>query len=481
MNRCAPHPLLSAIGGRTVALLGLGVSHLPLAELLVSLGVSLKIYDKKPPAELGERALFLEERGVPFVFGDGCFESVSEELILRSPGLRPDLPALTRAVERGATLTSETELLLSLCPATTFGITGSDGKTTSTTLTGLFLRDAFGHSFVGGNIGTPLLPLLDEMTEASHVVLELSSFQLMTAKHAPQYVAVTNLSPNHLDWHKGMDEYAAAKRNIVQESTRRLVTNADCEQTAAFAREELRRGRREVVLFSSHRQDFSQFSEFSALGHLTALYERDGVLFADDGSGERAMLSCHTVRVPGRHNLENYMTAIGLTLGLVPTETYTRVAEAFTGVEHRLEWVRSLDGVDYYNSSIDSSPTRTAAALSALNGRSITVICGGYDKKIPFAPLAEALCRHAHAVVLTGATASKIQAALDVCPAFASSDLRVQTADTLEQAVRTARALAEVGGCVLLSPACASFDAFRNFAERGNAFKRIVLSLDTEN
>lgn len=475
------HPLSDYVGHRTCALLGLGVSHLPLCELLCELNVPVKVYDKKSPEELGERALALASRGVPFVWGEDCFSHVEENLIFRSPGLRPDLPSLADAVARGAELTSETELLLALSRATAFGITGSDGKTTSTTLTGLFLQESGRTTHVGGNIGTPLLPIIDTITDRDAVVLELSSFQLMSMTHAPRHAAITNLSPNHLDWHRGMEEYEQAKEHILGRETTRLVTNADSAPTAALARQELKKGNREVFLFSSHRQCFADFAEFSDIAPITALYERNGMLWVSDGTRENALLACADIRLPGRHNLENYMTAIGLTLGEVSTEVYRRVAREFCGVEHRLEYVRTLDGVDYYNSSIDSSPSRTAAALSALSGRDMTVICGGYDKKIPFEPLADALCKHARAVVLTGATAPKIHRALMDCPAFSPSHLTVITEPNFTTAVHKARALANRGGCVLLSPACASFDAFRNFAERGNAFKQIVLALDTEN
>ena len=204
-----------------------------------------------------------------------------------------------------------------------------------------------------------------------------------------------------------------------------------------------------------------------------------------NGEQELPLLATEHIRVPGRHNVENFMTAIGLTLGAVDVSVYEDVARDFGGVEHRLEWVRALDGVDYYNSSIDSSPTRTAAALSALAGRDIVVICGGYDKKIGFAPLAESLCRTARAVVLTGATAELIRAAIEACPDYSPDRLTVASAPQFADAVAAARALARKGGCVLLSPACASFDAFCNFAERGNVFKALVRELvpakDTKN
>ncbi len=473
--------LIDTIGGRACTLLGLGVSHLPLCEWLCDAGVSVTVYDKKSVAELGERAEILAERGVRFVKDENGFSDIEGEVIFRSPGLRPDIDGLVAASARGAVVTSETELLLSLCRGTTFGITGSDGKTTSTTLTGLFFAEDGRRTRVGGNIGTPLLPVVDDIADDDCTVLELSSFQLMSMAHAPHNAAITNLSPNHLDWHRGMDEYAEAKRHIIGKETRRLVTNADSPVTAEIAREELFRGEREVVLFSSHRSSIEEFSEFSSIAPIFALFERGGVILCAEQNGERPILRVADILIPGRHNVENYMTAIGLTLGYVKPEIYTHVAKTFRGVEHRLEHLRTLDGVDYYNSSIDSSPTRTAAALSALDGRDIVIICGGYDKKIPFAPLAEALCRHARAVVLTGATAEKIRAAIEECPDFSPERLAVLASSDFEDAIKVARSAAHEGGCVLLSPACASFDAFRNFAERGDTFRRIVLSLDTEN
>jgi len=469
--------LLSYINGRSCAILGLGVSNLPLARVLCEAGIALTVYDKKSVSELGEGAQALAEQGVRFVCGAEAFCEIGEALIFRSPGIRPDLPGIVRATARGSELCSEIELLLCLTAADTYGITGSDGKTTTTTLTGKFLevqkaREGAGRAFVGGNIGTPLLTVCDTMTEADCAVLELSSFQLMTATHTVRHAAITNLTPNHLDWHTDMDEYERAKRHLVGKETARLVTNAENAVTARIAREEIASGTREVILFSSTRTCYGDFSDFGE--GFGAIYEREGMICYSDGKCEQALLSTAHIRVPGRHNVENFMTAMGLTLGAVDPCVYEEVAKEFSGVEHRLEWVRNLDGVDYYNSSIDSSPTRTAAALSALDGRDIVVICGGYDKKIAFEPLAESLCRSVRAVVLTGATGEKIRACIEACPLYDAEKLQVVSEPIFADAVSAARALARDGGCVLLSPACASFDAFRNFAERGNTFKATV-------
>lgn len=482
--------LLQYIHGRSCEILGLGVSNLPLAKQLHEMGISLTVRDKKSPEELGEDALTLMNHGVRFFWGNDCFDTLSADVIFRSPGIRPDSAGLPTATKRGAELTSEMELFLQLTDATTFAVTGSDGKTTSTTLTGKFLqaealRRGNCHAYVGGNIGTPLLDRLPLITEKDFAIAELSSFQLMTVKKSPRYSAITNLSPNHLDWHRGMDEYRQAKENIVGANTVRFVTNAECSDTLAIAQETMRQRQQNgtslpaIYLFSSKRSSFGELFPNGATEHDRAVYEKDGWIVLSDGETEEPLLKRALIRVPGQHNLENFMTAIALTAGVVDPTVYSSVADEFTGVEHRLEWIRQLDGVDYYNSSIDSSPSRTAAALSALHGRDIVIICGGYDKKIPFEPLAESLCRSVRAVVLTGATGKTIGQVLQAHPDYKEGNPEAVYEADFTSAVLRARSLSRAGGCVLLSPACASFDAFKNFAERGNTFRKIVLSLES--
>lgn len=467
------------INGRSCEILGLGVSNLPLAEYLLDESVELTVRDGKSMEQLGARAESLKERGGKFILGDAAFEDVGGELIFRSPGIRPDRDFLVSAVSRGGELTSEMELFLTLTPATVFAVTGSDGKTTTTTLTGLFLnahaRKCGGRVYVGGNIGEPLLHSVDSMTESDRAALELSSFQLMRVKDAPHFAAITNLSPNHLNWHTGMDEYISAKLNIVGDRTRRFVTNADCELTANIAhRMSEQGGDREIFLFSSRAKSYAEVFTFSPRDNSRAFFEKDGYIVISDGIREERLLSVSDIRVPGRHNVENFMCAMALTYGQVDPAVYSEVASEFTGVSHRLELVRTLEGVDYFNSSIDSSPTRTAAALSALHGRDIVIICGGYDKNIPYEPLAEALCRSVRTVILTGATAKKIERALLECEAYSQGHPEYYHASDFEGAVKLAREKAKRGGCVLLSPASASFDAFPNFAVRGDTFRKIV-------
>jgi UDP-N-acetylmuramoylalanine--D-glutamate ligase len=466
--------LLDDVKNKRIAILGLGVSNLPLVRMLVSEGQceSITVYDKKSIEEMDEEAKALAALGVNFVCG---FDNVCGDMIFRSPGFRPDRAELQGAIGDGAILTSEMEKLLQYTPSVTFGVTGSDGKTTTTTLTGMFLSK-MSKTYVGGNLGVPLLDKCDEMTEADFVALELSSFQLMNMPYAPINAAITNITPNHMDWHIDEAEYAGAKYNIVGENTKRLVVNAECKQTLDFGMKVLSDSKKEVIFFSSKRSSYVDvIGEKCPNAKLICI--DNGNICLKDGEKSENIIPVNSIILPGMHNVENYMTAIALTYGYVDKSVYKNIAESFTGVDHRLQLIRTLNGVDYYNSSIDSSPTRTAAALSALAGRDIVVICGGYDKNLDYAPLAEALIKRARAVVLTGATAEKIKKALNDDPDFASSGLTVVMEESFEGAVAAASALGREGGCVLLSPASASFDRFKNFAERGKYFCELVLKL----
>ena len=466
----------TAVRGGECCLLGFGVSNVQLADILLRHGAAhVRVYDKKSPAQLGERAMALMERGVEFFSGEQYLAGLAGDVIFRSPGFRPDLPEIRAAVANGAILTSEMELFLATTKARVVGITGSDGKTTTTTLTKLLLEEAvrergYGKVYVGGNIGNSLLPYVQEMTADDFAVVELSSFQLMTVATPLPVSAVTNLSPNHLDWHTGMDEYVRAKRHIFEGAgAERLVTNRDC----ALTYDAVQGITVPLTLFSSKLHDYGSIMQ-GKQGR--AVFVRDGMIVCADGEAEQAMLAVNEILLPGMHNVENYMTAIGLTQDYISPEIARRVACSFGGVEHRMQLVREKDGVRYYNSSIDSTPTRTAAALSGIPARLAWVICGGYDKHIPFAPLAKVLRERARGVVLTGATADQIQKALDACTE-GDPNLPVYRENDFANAVRCAAKHAKEGEMVLLSPACASFDAFDNFAHRGRTFIEIVNQL----
>lgn len=445
------------VNGTKVSVIGLGISNTPLIGWLLDRGAIVTARDKKPFDLLPDTVKAYAERGVTFVCGEGYLDGITDEVIFKAPGLRYDLPPLVEAVKNGAYLTSEMELFFELCPSTILGVTGSDGKTTTTTLLYECLAAEYGKEkvFVGGNIGKPLLPELDKMDETCFAVVELSSFQLHTMTHSPDIAIITNLSPNHLDYHKGMEEYVEAKTNIYRHMKPGsvLVLNGKNEVTKTLG---------------------GDAPEGVAVLHFLEgnVVVKDGVILCDS----REVLSTEEILLPGSHNVENYCGVIAALNGLVSDETIRKVARSFGGVPHRIELVRTLHGVRYYNSSIDSSPTRTTAALNAFHEK-VIVICGGYDKKIPFEPLSEPLCRKAKVVVLTGATAGKIKEALLASPHYRDGAPTILEESDFKAAVLAAHRAAKAGDTVLLSPACASFDAFPNFEVRGNTFKQIVNEL----
>lgn len=463
----------------TCEVIGIGRSNYPLVDMLIENNANKIIVRDGNAASLDQKKrAHYAALGVNFSLGENyldglCGGDEKNTVIFRTPAIRPDKKEFSDAIGRGAVLSSEMELFLMLTPTVSFGITGSDGKTTTTTLIYKFLSVDH-NAFVGGNIGAPLLPKLDVMAKDDFSVLELSSFQLMNISVSPNVAVITNISPNHLNWHTDMAEYTEAKMRIFskEQGCRRLVINADCK--ALVSAVEDKTPDIEIFAFSSSKHSFSEVSASTALDVTAAIYINDnGVIVLDNGKTCVPVLPINIVKLPGKHNLENYMAAIGATYGYVDKDIIINTASEFGGVEHRLEFVREFEGVKYYNSSIDSSPTRTAAALSALKKKPI-IICGGSDKHIPFAPLAESLCKMAKAVVLTGEAGPKIKAALFDCNLLADSGLILIENSSFEGAVKAAKALAKNGDVVLLSPACASFDAFKNFEERGKAFKNIV-------
>ncbi len=467
-------------GNKKVAVIGIGISNLPLIRFLLDAGADITARDIKPIEELSPEVKELcEERGLSVVCGDGYLDGIDEEVIFRSPGLRPDVDKIAEAVSSGSVLTSEMELFFALTPAKIVAVTGSDGKTTTTTLTYLLTKELLSHTgsrgraFVGGNIGAPLLPHVYDMTDEDIAVVELSSFQLQNMSYAPSVAVITNITPNHLNWHIDMEEYTEAKKNIYKpEGCVRLVTNASNDITLGILKDTNKQGMKKIAFSSSVVK--CEYSD-------GMVYLSDGNIILREGIFETVLLDASKIKLPGKHNIENYMAAAAAVYGLgfdegAFVDVLREVAASFGGVEHRLEFVRTLEGVDYYNSSIDSSPTRTAAALRAFEDKSI-VICGGYDKHIPFEPLAEVLCEKAKFVVLCGATAQAISAAIEKYEGYPKSGLSYVVEADFEAAVSRARDAATDGDRVILSPACASFDMFKNFEERGKKFKETVNSL----
>ncbi len=443
--------------GKKVTVIGLGISNTPLIPWLLSRGAVVTARDKKEFDNLPEAVKAYREQGVNFVCGEGYLSNIDADVIFKAPGLRYDLPEISEAVEKGAVLTSEMEQFFEDCPCKIIGVTGSDGKTTSTTLIYKCLCEQYGESkvFVGGNIGKPLLPEVGKMDESCFAVVELSSFQLHTMKHSPDISLITNLSPNHLDYHKVMEEYVEAKKNIYLNAKPGsvLVLNGENGVTKNLGSD--------------------------APEGVEVRYFLNGYAKVEDGKitvNGRTVLNTDDILIPGKHNIENYCGIICALDGIVDDAVFEKVAKTFGGVEHRIELVRRLNGVSYYNSSIDSSPTRSAAALNSFKEK-VIVICGGYDKKIPFEPLADVLLKKAKTVVLTGATAQKIKDALISHKDYTVDAIRIIEKPDFRDAVMAAHNEAKDGDTVLLSPACASFDAFPNFEVRGNTFKEIIKKL----
>lgn len=450
---------LNGLKGKRVAVMGIGISNRPLIELLLTAGIDVTACDKRDRESFDGLIEQLEEKGAAFCLGEDYLDHLAGmDVIFRTPGMRPDLPQLLKAQEEGAEITSEMEVFLSVCPCRIIAVTGSDGKTTTTSIiAGLLAAEGY-RTYVGGNIGRPLLSQAGEMRPDDMVVLELSSFQLMTMKQSPDIAVITNLAPNHLDVHKGMEEYIAAKKNIFlhQSPDGKLVLNADNDITSSFVPE----ARSHVVMFSRQRNMHQ------------GIVIKDGMITCD----HRAVLPVDDILIPGVHNVENYMAAIAAVDGLVSDETIRSFAKSFGGVQHRIELVRELNGVRYYNDSIASSPSRTIAGLRSFKQK-VILIAGGYDKHIPYDDLGPEVVRAVKTLILAGATGPKIKEAVMKAEGYKTGEPVILDRDTLQAAVNTAYDMAEPGDVVILSPASASFDQFRNFEERGNAFKEFVAQL----
>lgn len=453
---------IASIKEKTVAVVGIGVSNTPLIELLAKNGVQVTACDRKTRPYLGAQAAKLEAMGVTLKLGDSYLEGLDQEIIFRTPGMRQDVPELLAAKERGSVITSEMEVFFEVCPCTLIAVTGSDGKTTTTTLIAEFLKAAGKTVHLGGNIGHPLLSEAGEMQPSDYAVLELSSFQLMTMTRSPHIAVITNIAPNHLDVHKGMGEYITAKENIF--------THQSAEDIAIFnmdnsiTDEQAGRAVGHVRLFSRQGEPED------------GVFLRDDVIFSRKNGVERRIMEDADILLPGLHNVENYMAAIAAVEDIVSDEVILDVARTFAGVEHRIELVRTLRGVRYYNDSIGTSPTRTIAGLRSFPEKLI-LIAGGYDKHIPFDVLGPEIVEHVKLLILCGATADKIRESVVNAPGYVEGTPEMVKIDDFKTAIETASQRAGEGDVVMLSPACAAFDQFKNFMERGKVFKEIVNGL----
>ena len=450
------------IKGKRIAMCGIGVSNTPLILNFLKKGAKVYACDRRNREMLGDIANELENAGAILRLGDNYLENLEVDMIFRTPGMNFHLPELDSARKKGIAVTSEMEVFFDLCPATIFAVTGSDGKTTTTTLIAKMLEAEGKHVFVGGNIGKPLLPEIENITKDDFVVVELSSFQLISMRKSPDIAVVTNIAPNHLDIHKDMDEYVEAKKNIIlhQNAFSRTVLNQDNEITNGF--KPFVRG-----------QSLS-FSMETPLKN-GAWLDQNGIIHMSYRGIDAPIMSRDEIAILGDHNVENYLTAITAVWGYVGVDSIKKVAREFKGVEHRIEFVKEVNGVKYYNDSIASSPTRTIAGLKAF-GQKVWLIAGGYDKHIPYEPMVPYVLDKVEKLLLCGATAEKIKNAVLNDKNYNGTPEIIEVED-IAAAVDFAHKNAESGDIVTLSPASASFDKFPNFVARGNYFKELVNKL----
>lgn len=449
---------------RKIDIIGFGVSNSELVFRLVQSGAQVTLHDGRTEEQFRQDQLErLKKARVELSLGPNYLEDLNGEIIFRTPGLPFNTAQLTKARERGKIVTSELEVFMHLCPCPVYGVTGSDGKTTTSSILAEMLRRSGKAVHLGGNIGKPLLPILDLVSENDLCVIELSSFQLLSMRCSPDVAVVTNISPNHLDVHKDMAEYVGAKRNIVrhQSAFSRAVLSADSTGAEAFMDEV----RGQLAFFSRQRPVQNG-----------AWMDGKGDLYHSTNGRAVFLMNRSEIKLPGLHNVENVLAAVGAAWGAVTPKQICDAVRTFGGVEHRIEFVRLKDGVRWYNDSIATSPTRTMAGLMSFEEKLI-LIAGGYDKKIPFEPLARPILHRVKLLILTGPTAGKIEQAVTEADGFNASGLQILHAKNLADAVELANQNAKFGDVVTLSPACASFDAFSNFEERGNYYKQLVNAL----
>ena len=446
---------------RKVAIIGLGVSNIPLLDYMNEKEARVTVFDDRTIDKIPIEALEkIRKYEINSYFGEDSLKNLKGfDIIFRSPSCMPSREELQEEVKRGAILTSEIEMVLQMSPSTIIGVTGSDGKTTTTTLIYEIIKAKGYKCFLGGNIGTPLFTRIGEMLPEDIVVLEMSSFQLMGMEISPQISVITNISPNHLNIHKDYEEYIEAKKNILknQDNNGVIVLNYDNEITREFENE----ANGKVRFFSSK----EKLSDGIILD--------DGIIKECKDKVRRHILDTKNIKLRGNHNYENACAAIAATAGLVDVDTQIDVISNFGGVEHRLELVKEIDGVKWYNDSIGTSPTRTMAGLHSFD-EDIILIAGGYDKHLDYKPLAKPILERVKTLILMGQTADKIFYAVKEEAEIQNKQIEIYVCDSLEDTVKMAHKVAKKGEIVLFSPASASFDLFKNFAERGKKFKELV-------
>ncbi len=451
------------IKGKRVCFLGIGTSNLPLIKMFAQKGAIVSACDRQTFENLGENGVKAKEYGVELILGDNYLKNLDADILFRSPGTPFYKPELEVLKKKGVVVTSEMEVFFDLCPCKIIAVTGSDGKTTTTSIIAELLKAAGKNVHLGGNIGTPLLPIIEDVSYNDYAVVELSSFQLISMRKSPDIAVITNLAPNHLDIHKDMKEYIDSKKNIFlhQNAFSKTILNLDNDITNSF--EDEVRGQK------------VKFSRKSPVNNGCYL---DGtkIIYADyDNLIE--IMDISDIKIPGMHNVENYMAAISAVWGIVDIDTIVKVAKEFGGVEHRAEFVREFNGVKYYNDSIASSPTRTASGTLSLYDNKIILIAGGYDKHIPYDELGPIICNKVKLLILMGDTADAIEKSVINANNYCDNNPVIIRVSNMDEAVLQAKNYAQEGDIVSLSPASASFGLYKNFMERGCHFKDIVNNL----
>ena len=449
---------------RKVAIIGLGVSNLPLLKYMYEKDANVTVFDEKEKEEIPRKLLErLQKYGANAFFGKKCFRNLKGfDIIFRSPSCLPTRKELIEEENRGAIITSEIEMLMKIAPCKIIGVTGSDGKTTTTSLIYSILKKAGYNTYLGGNIGIPLFTKIDEMRPNDILVLELSSFQLMGMKISPNISVITNITPNHLNIHKDYEEYIDAKKTIFkyQNENDYLILNYDNEITRKCKEE----AKSKVIYFSSREKLDNGF-----------IVDNGIIKECEDGI-RKHILNTKDVLLRGNHNFENIASALAATKTLVDQDTAVESVKEFKAVEHRLEFVRELNNVKWYNDSVSSSPTRTIAGLNSFD-EDIVLIAGGYDKNLDYTPIAKPILKKVKTLILLGATSGKIFEAVKKEEENEGKSISIYMSNTLEEAINLAKKYARPNEVVLFSPASASFDMFKNFAERGNIFKNLVNKL----
>ncbi len=458
------HAFFDDMKQKRVAFIGTGVSHTELISLFCEKGIGVTVLDRRSAEQFRETYDALSAKGVQFRLGDDYLDALTDfDVVFRTPGMYFNNPALTKAREAGVVITSEMEVFFDLCPCKIYAVTGSDGKSTSTTLIAEILAASGRTVHKGGNIGRALLPIIEQIAADDAAVVELSSFQLISMRKSPDTALITNITPNHLDVHGTMEEYTECKMNLIahQNAFSRTVLNLDNEGTKALA--PMVRGK--LCWFTRRERP-----------ERGAFLREDGMLCYTEKGEVTPVVHKDDIRIPGMHNVENFLGVISALWGEVDNAAIVKVAKEFGGVEHRIEFVREVKGVKWYNDSIATSPTRVLAGLRSFD-KKIIVLAGGYDKKIPFEPMAETVCERVKVLILMGVTAPKIEAAVTAAKNYDSAQLRILHASSMEDAVAIAEREAGNGDIVTLSPACASFDLYPNFEVRGQHYKRLVKEL----